>query len=238
LALRRGEILGVAGLTGAGRTELARGLCGLDPVHAGRVELAGEELPPADYPVAVARGLVYLSEDRKNDGLFLRLSVALNLVSTLTARHSRAGLYRGAGDAGTVAAVMERLQVVASSPDTDVGNLSGGNQQKVLLGKWLAMQPLVLILDEPSRGVDVNAKMRIHQEIMALADAGAGVLLISSDLPELVGLADRMIVMRNGRLLGELPPQAVTEESVLLAANGHGNLRSSLNCHEQSQKGH
>ena len=228
--LRRGEILGLAGLTGAGRTELARGLCGLDPVDAGRVELAGEELPPDDYPSAVAKGLVYLSEDRKNDGLFLRLSVARNLVSTLTARHTRAGVYRSRGDAGTVAALMERLQVVASSPETDVGNLSGGNQQKVLLGKWLAMQPLVLILDEPSRGVDVNAKMRIHAEIMALADAGAGVLLISSDLPELVGLSDRVIVIRNGHLLGELPPDHVTEESVLLAANGHGNLKNNPLC--------
>ncbi len=218
--LRRGEILGVVGLAGAGRTELARSLCGLDPMHEGRVSLAGEPLPPGDYPGSVARGLVYLTEDRKNNGLFLRLSVSRNMVSALTAVNSRLGIYRTRGDHWIVAEQLEQLQVAASSPDTDVSNLSGGNQQKVLLGKWLAKQPLVLILDEPSRGVDVKAKRRIHEAVMALADSGAAVLLLSSDLPELVGLSDRAIVLRNGRLIGEMRREDMTEETVLLAANG------------------
>jgi ribose transport system ATP-binding protein len=213
----RGEILGIAGLAGAGRSELARSLCGLDPTHAGKVELDGTELPAGDYPNAVRRGIVYLTEDRKVDGLFLRLSVKWNLLSALPGRYAR--------DRSVVREHMEQLQVVASSPDTDVGNLSGGNQQKVLLGKWLATKPKALILDEPSRGVDVKAKMKIHEAVMELADQGHTVLLISSDLPELVGLSDRVIVLRNGHLLGELNKAELSEEAVLLAANGEGKFK-------------
>jgi len=218
--LRAGEILGVAGLAGSGRSELARALCGLDPAQAGRVVLAGDELPLGDYPEAASRGLVYLSEDRKNQGLFLRLSVSQNLLSPLTAEHSRLGVYRKAGDRSIVEEQITSLKVASASPETEVANLSGGNQQKVLLGKWLAKAPRVLILDEPSRGVDVNAKRRIHEAVMALADRGTAVLLLSSDLPELVGLSDRAIVLRNGHLIGELRKEQMTEESVLLAANG------------------
>ncbi len=219
-AIRAGEILGVAGLAGSGRSELARALCGLDPAHAGRVTLEGVDLPPNDYPLAVSRGLVYLSEDRKNDGLFLRLPVSHNLLSAMTARHSRLGVYRQGRDRSIVSEQMQQLQVAAASPETEVGNLSGGNQQKVLLGKWLAQQPRVLILDEPSRGVDVGAKRLIHEAVMALADQGTAVLLLSSDLPELVGLSDRAIVLRGGHVIGEMSKNEMTEESVLLAANG------------------
>jgi len=219
-ALRRGEILGVVGLTGAGRTELARSLCGLDPLHAGGVTLAGQALPAEDYPHAVRSGLVYLSEDRKNDGLFLRLSVTRNIASAMTVPHSTLGVYMPGRDGPLAREQMGRLRIAAPSPETDVGNLSGGNQQKVLLGKWLATAPKVLVLDEPTRGVDVGAKRRIHEAVFDLADRGAGVLLISSDLPEIVGLCDRAVVMRNGRLIGEMTKDEMTEESVLLAANG------------------
>lgn len=218
--LRSGEILGVAGLAGAGRSELGRSLCGLDPVHEGQVVLEGDGLPLADYPRSVSRGMVYLSEERRNQGLFLRLSVSQNLVSALTPEHSRLGMYQRGSDASVVAEQLEQLSVAAASPEAEVNSLSGGNQQKVLLGKWLAKRPRVLILDEPSRGVDVNAKRRIHEAVMALADSGAAVLLLSSDLPELVGLCDRAIVLRNGHLIGELRKEEMTEESVLLAANG------------------
>jgi len=218
--LRAGEILGVAGLAGSGRSELARALCGLDPAHGGRVVLAGAELPLGDYPRAASRGLVYLTEDRKNQGLFLRLSASHNLLASLTAEHSRLGLYRKAGDRSIVEDQITSLTVAAASPETEVANLSGGNQQKVLLGKWLAKAPRVLILDEPSRGVDVNAKRRIHEAVMALADSGTAVLLLSSDLPELVGLSDRAIVLRSGHVIGELRKEQMTEESVLLATNG------------------
>ena len=218
--LRAGEILGVAGLAGAGRSEMARTLCGLDPAHDGRVVLSGSELPLGNYPHAVSRGLVYLSEDRKNDGLFLRLPVSRNLLSALTARHSQLGIYRQDRDASIVAEQMQQLQVAAASPEAEVSNLSGGNQQKVLLGKWLAQKPDVLILDEPSRGVDVGAKRLIHEAVIALADQGTAVLLLSSDLPELVGLSDRALILQGGHLIGELGKEGMTEESILLAANG------------------
>lgn len=218
--LREGEILGVAGLAGSGRTELARSLCGLDPRHGGRVLLAGKELIPNDYPGAVANGLVYLSEDRKLQGLFLRLPVSQNLLSALTAAHSRLGVYFRANDRSIVEEQIKSLQIATATSETETGNLSGGNQQKVLLGKWLAKKPRVLILDEPSRGVDVNAKRRIHEAVIALADSGTAVLLLSSDLPELVGLSDRAVVLRGGHLIGEMRKGEMTEESVLLAANG------------------
>ena len=222
--VRAGEILGLAGLSGAGRTELARSLCGLDPVHAGSVELCGEAIEPGDYPAAVAKGLAYLSEDRKEDGLFLRLSVRLNLLAASLPLHSKAGLYFPRNESSVTQRYLEELAIVTASPENDVGTLSGGNQQKVLLGKWLATRPKVLILDEPSRGVDVKAKRKIHEAVMALADQGTAVLLISSDLPELVGLADRAVVMRNGHLIGEMAKEELSEEAVLLAVNGHGVL--------------
>lgn len=218
--LHQGEILGLAGLSGAGRTELARSLCGLDPLDGGCVTLMDGPLPTGNYPKAVARGVVYLTEDRKQEGLFLRLSVKSNLLAALLPAHSRAGVYRANQGAPVVLRWMEELGIAASSPESGAGTLSGGSQQKVLLGKCLATQPKVLILDEPSRGVDVGAKRKIHEAVMALADGGAAVLLISSDLPELVGLSDRAIVLRNGRLIGELAKEEMSEESLLLAANG------------------
>ncbi len=219
-----GEVLGLVGLSGAGRTELARSLCGLDPVHHGRVEMLGEPLEPEDYPKALSKGMAYLGEDRKEDGLFLRLSVKLNLLAAVLPSHSRAGLYFSGNDGSVTQKYLDELNVVTASAEADAGALSGGNQQKVLLGKWLATQPKVLILDEPSRGVDVKARMKIHEAVMALAGKGTAVLLISSDLPELVGLSDRAVVMRNGRLIGEMKKEALSEEAVLLAANGQGAL--------------
>ena len=222
--LREGEILGVVGLCGAGRTELARSLCGLDPIDYGRVRLFDEALPPGNYPYAVRKGLVYLSEDRKVDGLFLRLSVTQNLLAALLPARSRAGVYFSRNDASLTQRYLEELGIVAASSETEAGALSGGNQQKVLLGKWLAARPRVLILDEPSRGVDVKAKRRIHETVIAMADQGAAILLITSDLPELVGMSDRVLVMRGGRLIGEMRKEELSEESALLAANGHGGL--------------
>lgn len=217
---REGEVLGIAGLSGAGRTELARSMCGLDPLDEGTVELGGIELPRRSYAEAMKNGLCYLSEDRKTDGLFLRLSVRQNLCSALIRRESRVGLHSGAGEEPITAELMDALEISAASPAEDVGNLSGGNQQKVLLGKWLAAGPQVLVLDEPSRGVDVKAKRKIHEAVISLADRGNTVVLISSDLPELVGLADRVLVMRQGSFLGELKKSQLSEESILLAANG------------------
>ena len=217
---RKGEILGVAGLTGAGRTEIARSMCGLDPIDGGSIEVAGKRLGQHSYSAAIAHGLLYLSEDRKAEGLFLRLPVKQNLVSAIIPRHTNCGVYSARHEAATATDLIDRLDIVTASAAENVSNLSGGNQQKVLLGKWLATDPRVLILDEPSRGVDVKAKMKIHHAVMKLADSGKTVVLISSDLPELVGLSDRVIVIRNGHLIGEMPGNQLSEESVLLAMNG------------------
>ncbi len=218
-----GEILGIAGLSGAGRTELARSICGLDPVDSGEVLLAGEPVECQPYRKMVSKGMFYLSEDRKTDGLFLRLSVNENLVPALIPRNTKWGWYSPTRDIKTAYNLINKLDITTSSPLVDVNNLSGGNQQKVLLGKWIAGQPRVLFLDEPTRGVDVNAKIKIHQAILEVAENGNSVVLISSDLPELVGLSDRIIVMRTGHIVGEMQKNQMTEESVLLAINGHGN---------------
>jgi len=217
---RRGEILGIAGLTGSGRTEMARSMCGLAPVDGGMVEVAGRKLGRHSYGAAMEHGLFYLSEDRKIDGLFLRLPVKQNLVSAIIPRHTRCGIYSSRHENATTTELIDRLDIITSSASTEVSNLSGGNQQRVLLGKWIAADPTVLILDEPSRGVDVRAKMRIHQAVMELAGSGRTVVLISSDLPELVGLSDRVVVMCDGHLIGEMQKGQLSEESVLLAMNG------------------
>ena len=225
-ALRRGETLGLAGLSGSGRTELARSLCGLDPVHYGTVSLRDGIIEPGDYARSVSKGLVYLTEDRKADGLFLRLPVSQNLVAALTARHATLGVCRPDKDSAVAHRLFTALHIVAPSLEADTGTLSGGNQQKVLLAKWLATKPHVLLLDEPTRGVDVTAKRQIHEAIMTLTGQGTAVLLISSDLPELVGMSDRVLVMRQGRLIGEMERKELSEEAVLLAANGHYAFRA------------
>jgi ABC-type sugar transport system ATPase subunit len=216
----RGEILGIAGLSGAGRSELARSMCGIDPVDEGYVKVNNNYIKPDSCPDAIKNGLCYLSENRKEDGLFLRLSITQNLVSALIPENTTLGIYSSRNDAATAENMIKKLEIAASSSSLEVGNLSGGNQQKVLLGKWIAAKPKVLILDEPTRGVDVGAKMKIHDAVIEIADQGNTVILISSDLPELVGLSDRVMVMRGGHFIGELQKDELSEESVLLAVNG------------------
>jgi ABC-type sugar transport system ATPase subunit len=220
---RKGEILGVAGLTGAGRTEMARSMCALDPLDSGTIKVADRQVEHHSYSTAIKHGMLYLSEDRKTDGLFLRLSVKQNIVSAIINRNTRYGIYSSRHDNDKTTEMIRKLDIIASSASVDVGNLSGGNQQKVLLGKWIAADPTILILDEPTRGVDIKAKMKIHKAIIELADNGRVIILISSDLPELVGLSDRVVVMREGHMISEMQKDQLSEESVLLAMNGeHG----------------
>ena len=223
-AVREGEILGICGLSGAGRSELARSICGIDPIDAGSISLGGRPVTPRCYREAIRAGFAYLTEDRKTQGLALRLDVAENILSAIIPRQCTAGLYfRGRGW-GLMADLIDTLQVHPPDPSRPTRNLSGGNQQKVLLAKWLATGPKVLFLDEPTRGVDVGAKVMIHKAIAALADMGKSIVLISSDLPELVGLADRIVIMRKGHLIGRLPDDQRSESAALLAANGEGEL--------------
>jgi ABC-type sugar transport system ATPase subunit len=217
--VRAGEILGIGGLAGAGRSEVARSLCGIDPCDGGRVFLHDREIAPADAGEAVAAGLAYLPEDRKTQGLALRLTTAENALAAVIPRHCALGLYRSRPARGLVARLLAALQVHPPEPGREVSTLSGGNQQKVLLAKWLAADPEVLILDEPTRGVDVGAKAGIHRHLCELADAGVAIVLISSDLPEVLGLSDRVAVFRQGHLVANLDAAAATQETVMRHAS-------------------
>jgi len=219
-----GEIVGLGGLSGAGRSELARSLCGIDPLDAGRIELDGRPVRPRNYRDAIAVGLAYLTEDRKAQGLALRMTMGENMLSAIIPRLCRFGLFCQRRGEATMAELIRSLDINPPQPRRMASALSGGNQQKVLLGKWLSACPKVLILDEPTRGVDVGAKVTIHRAIAELADAGTCVILISGDLPELVGLSDRVLIMRGGHLIGQIPRGEAGETSVLLAANGEGRL--------------
>jgi ABC-type sugar transport system ATPase subunit len=218
LDLRRGEVLGLAGLMGAGRTETARVIAGIDPAAGGSMTLDGKPFAPASPAAAMAAGIAYLSEDRKRLGLHLDLSVADNIALPSLPALAR----RGWVSPGRVTALardwMARLAVRAAGPGIPVGTLSGGNQQKVAIARWLARGPRVILLDEPTRGVDVGAKAEIYALIRRLAAEGAAVLVISSELPELLQLSDRIAVMAQGRVAGIVPAAGATEESLLTLA--------------------
>jgi ABC-type sugar transport system ATPase subunit len=217
---RRGEILGICGLSGAGRTELARVLTGLDRADEGAMELDGAPVRGSSMAEFLDQGISYLTEDRKTEGLAVRLAVDDNVLSAIIDRLSSAGVFSKVRGRPAVERLIAELSIYPPDPSRPVANLSGGNQQKVLLAKWLASEPKVLILDEPTRGVDIGAKMTIHASIEKLAREGCTVLLISSDLPELVGLSDRVMVMRKGHFIREMQYSECSEESLLLAANG------------------
>lgn len=221
-AVRAGEVLGIGGLSGAGRTELARAVVGLDRLDAGRLELDGQPFRPRALADAIRAGVAYLTEDRKRQGLALRLTTGENVLAAIVPRLSRYGFLRPEAGAAIVAGLTAELQVHPADRSLPARSLSGGNQQKVLLAKWLAAAPQVLILDEPTRGVDIGAKVVIHEAIERLAAAGTAVILISSDLPELLGLSDRILVLRRGRVARELARAEFSEEALLLAASGGG----------------
>jgi len=204
-ALRRGEIVGIAGLVGAGRTELARVLCGLTPADTGEIRVDGRVVRVSSPAMAVALGLAYVPEDRRRHGVILELSVSANVTLAAHARLFPQGWLRRGVERDQSIEMIQRLGIKVEGPDGLVRTLSGGNQQKVALARWLATQPKVLILDEPTQGVDVGAKGEIHRLIGQLAEAGLAVLLISSDLPEVLALSDRLLVMREGTVVAELP---------------------------------
>jgi ribose transport system ATP-binding protein len=225
---RRGEILGICGLSGAGRTELARVLTGLDRADEGSIELDGKTVRGSSMADFLEQGISYLTEDRKTEGLAVRLPVDDNVLSAIIGRLSPGGIFSKLRGRPRVEKLIAELSIYPPDPSRTVGNLSGGNQQKVLLAKWLATEPKVLILDEPTRGVDIGAKMTIHASVEKLARGGCTVLLISSDLPELVGLCDRVMIMRKGHFIREMQYSECSEESLLLAANGdtgHGTAQ-------------
>ena len=218
-SVRAGEVIGIAGLLGAGRSELARVLAGADRAHTGRIVRADAEVT-FDHPAdAIRHGIGLLPEDRKAEGLVAGLTVARNITLPHAGRIARGGFLRADSETALVDPVVRNLRVKAA-PLQEVRLLSGGNQQKVVLGKWLAGDARIFIFDEPTRGVDVGAKVEIYHLINKLTADGAGIIMISSELPELLGMSDRILVMRNGRIAATFDADAATQELVLAAAFG------------------
>lgn len=218
--VHQGEIVAMAGLVGAGRSEVARAIFGIDSFDHGTVRVDGQAVSIRSPRDAMAAGLAYLPEDRQHQGLVLPLSVAHNLTLPILREITRLGWIQSRAEQAIAQHQVRRLQVKTESVDKPVEQLSGGNQQKVLVGKYLLTRPKVLILDEPTRGVDVGAKAEIHRLIGELARQGLGILMISSELPEVLAMADRILVLREGRLVRELSRQEATEERVMMAAVG------------------
>ncbi|QNP66732.1 sugar ABC transporter ATP-binding protein [Streptomyces genisteinicus] len=221
LALHPGEVLGLGGLLGSGRSETARALAGALPLDSGEIAVGGAPVGRLTPAGAIRAGISLLPEDRKADGIVPGLSVRENIVLAAMPRLSRAGIVSRARQDRVVDIFMKRLRIKASSPEQKVGELSGGNQQKVLLARWLCLEPKVLLLDEPTRGIDVGAKAEVQALIDELAQEGLAVLLISSDIEELVEGADRIVVLRNGATAGELTGGQVGEQSLLAALADH-----------------
>lgn len=221
--LRRGEILGISGLLGAGRTELARALFGADLADSGKVTVKGTMAfvrSPAD---GISAGLGLLPEDRKTQGLVLGLSVRANIALTSAKRLSRFGLVDEAGEIALAKRYVEDLRIKTPSIEQRASALSGGNQQKIVLGKWLATGVDVLIMDEPTRGIDVAAKVEIYELMNRLTADGAGIVMISSELPEVLGMSDRILVMRGGRIAAEFSGENANQEVLLGAALGQAS---------------
>ena len=221
LTVRAGEIVGLAGLVGAGRTELARVLFGLTPADAGEVIVDGRPGRFASPAAAIAAGLAYVPEDRRRHGVILDLPVSDNTTLAVLRTISTGTLLDFGRERELATRYVDQLGTKAASVDAPVGTLSGGNQQKVAVARWLATSPRVIILDEPTQGVDVGAKAEIYRLIADLAEQGLGVLLISSELPEVLGMSHRVLVMRGGAIVGELPREAATAEAVMGLAFGH-----------------
>lgn len=212
LSLRAGEIVGIAGLQGAGRTELVEGIFGADPFTRGRIELDGQEIRIRSPRQAVRAGIALVTEDRKGTGLTLGQSILDNaLLAIRSVFPSRTSAVRD-----SMPSVLESLEIISQGVKQEVQSLSGGNQQKVVLAKWLAADPRVVLLDEPTRGIDVGAKVAVYRLIRQLAARGVAIALVSSELPELLGISDRIVVMRDGKVAGELPSTASETEVISL----------------------
>jgi inositol transport system ATP-binding protein len=216
LTLHRGEILGIAGLVGAGRTEMARAIFGADPFDKGQVLVGGRPVNISSPRDAIAEGIGLVPEDRKQQALFLALAIRTNMsIASLDGISAGMGFLSASKENALVDEYRKRLNIRMASGDQLVGNLSGGNQQKVVLARWLALRPRILIVDEPTRGIDVGAKVEVHNLLVEMARAGIAIIVISSELPEVLSLADRILTMREGRVTGEVMRADATPEKLM-----------------------
>ncbi len=224
--LHRGEVLGFGGLIGAGRTDVGLALFGIRPATGGTIEVGGRAVTIASPRDGLRLRIAYVSEDRRQLGLSLPMSIAANISLPVLGRYrGRFGLIRSSSERATAEAFRKRLSIRAPSVDLAVGKLSGGNQQKVMLSKWINIKPSILILDEPTRGIDVGAKAEVHAMIDELAAEGIGIIVISSDLPEVLALSDRVLVMREGRQMAILPRSEANQQTVMSAAMGQAPVQ-------------
>lgn len=219
--LRAGEIVGMAGLVGSGRSEVAQTIFGLTPPQSGTILINGKEVKIKNPAQAMRYGIAYLPEDRGTQGLVRQMELRHNTSLTVLRELSRAGFINHQKEMALAQDMIEKLAIRAYSPLQIVGKLSGGNQQKVVVGKWLATRPRILIVDEPTRGIDVGAKAEIHRLLSELAQQGLAILMISSELPEIVGMSDRILVMREGRLVAEFTRAEATQENIGMAMMGN-----------------
>ena len=229
-AVRAGEIVGLAGLVGAGRTEVLEAIAAITP-HHGRVELDGAPLS-GNTAARVRQGVAIVPEDRARNGIFFASHVSMNMSLAWIDRNSRARTVNTAAERGIVSQMMDRMQLRPAEPSRLVHTLSGGNQQKSVIGRWMAIGPALLLLDEPTRGVDVSARAEIHAEIRRLADSGSSVLFASSELEEVLMLADRVIVMHDGSIAGELTAHEATEVAIMHLATGGKPAAAQSTAHE------
>ncbi|HEX9924548.1 MAG TPA: ATP-binding cassette domain-containing protein, partial [Anaerolineae bacterium] len=219
--IRRGEVLGFAGLVGSRRTDVALALFGVEPADSGDIIFAGQGLTIRSPRQALQLGIAYLTEDRRQLGLTMPMSITSNISLPMLRKYlSRFGLVKQNREMATAEDYRQRLSIRTPSVRHEVEKLSGGNQQKVMLSKWLNANPKLFILDEPTRGIDVGAKAEVHHMINELAAQGLGVILISSDLPEVLAMSDRILVMREGRQMGIFERDQATQENVMTAAMG------------------
>jgi len=224
--LQRGEILGLSGLVGAGRTELARSIFGIDPKDQGSVFLDGEAVEINSPQEAIERGIAYLTEDRKGQGLFLDMSILDNLIAPVLKEFTnRFGFLVRSNINNDVAKRIKQFDIATPSAAQKLLNLSGGNQQKAMIAMWMGIDPKVIIFDEPTRGVDVGARSEIYHKLRELAEVGTGIIMISSDLPELIGICDRILVIYQGQITGEVSRENFSEELIMAYAAGIKNRK-------------
>jgi ribose transport system ATP-binding protein len=219
--VRKGEILGFAGLVGAGRSDAAQAIFGVDVPVSGTVNIEGKVIRISSANDAIRNGIFLIPEDRRNSGLILDIPIRENITLPALSRYSSSGLVSKAAETTKAKEMCERLNVKAPSIESKAANLSGGNQQKVVLAKWLSLEPKLLIFDEPTRGIDVGAKSEIYQLMRDLAKSGVAIVMISSDMEEVIGESDRVAVMHEGSITGILDREDANEEAIMRLAVGH-----------------